>query len=95
MLKRGAAWRALEAHCAALRNVHLRELFAADPRSGERLALEAAGLYLDYSKNRGVAQPARPPPRPAGRQRDRAGRGARRAGSTNALIRRYRCARRK
>jgi glucose-6-phosphate isomerase len=51
-LKQRAAWQALEAHHAKIRGVHLRDLFAADPRRGERLALEAAGLYLDYSKNR-------------------------------------------
>ena len=51
-MKQRAAWQALEAHHAKIRGVHLRELFAADPRRGERLALEAAGLYLDYSKNR-------------------------------------------
>jgi glucose-6-phosphate isomerase len=46
------AWLALEAHRRGLGETHLRELFAADPRRGERLAVEAAGLYLDYSKNR-------------------------------------------
>jgi len=46
------AWRALEAHARALRGTHLRALFAADPGRGERLAAEAAGLYLDYSKQR-------------------------------------------
>ena len=46
------AWQALEAHCRNLRNLHLRQLFAADPGRGERFAAEAAGLYLDYSKNR-------------------------------------------
>jgi len=46
------AWKALERHAAQLRGLHLRELFAQDPARGERLALEAAGLYLDYSKNR-------------------------------------------
>ena len=46
------AWKALEAHASALKKMHLRELFAADPRRGERLAVEAAGIYLDYSKNR-------------------------------------------
>jgi len=51
-LKSRAAWQALEAHYAKVRGVHLRELFGADPRRGERLAVEAAGLYLDYSKNR-------------------------------------------
>jgi glucose-6-phosphate isomerase len=51
-LKSRPAWRALEAHYAEMRGVHLRELFATDPGRGERLGLEAAGLYLDYSKNR-------------------------------------------
>jgi glucose-6-phosphate isomerase len=46
------AWKALEVHCAAIRNLHLRQLFAEDPRRGERLNAEAAGIYLDYSKNR-------------------------------------------
>ena len=46
------AWRALVAHPAAVGATHLRDLFAADPGRGERLALEAAGIYLDYSKNR-------------------------------------------
>jgi glucose-6-phosphate isomerase len=45
-------WQALEAHFDAVRDVHLRDLFADDPERGERLALEAEGLYLDYSKNR-------------------------------------------
>ena len=45
------AWRALEAHVEQMRDVHLRSLFAADPSRGERFAVEAAGLYLDYSKN--------------------------------------------
>jgi len=46
------AWRALAAHNAGMRDVHLRQLFADDPRRGERLTAEAAGLFLDYSKNR-------------------------------------------
>jgi glucose-6-phosphate isomerase len=46
------AWRALSEHFEHVKNVHLRELFAADPRRGERLAVEAVGLYLDYSKHR-------------------------------------------
>ena len=46
------AWKALETHHRAVRDVHLRKLFADDPKRGERMALEAAGLYLDYSKNR-------------------------------------------
>jgi glucose-6-phosphate isomerase len=45
-------WAALRAHAAAMKRRHLRELFAADPSRGERLAAEAAGLYLDYSKQR-------------------------------------------
>lgn len=46
------AWKALEAHHQAIRNLHLRQLFADDSRRGERFTLEAAGIYLDYSKNR-------------------------------------------
>ena len=46
------AWKALQAHCAAIRDLHLRQLFADDPGRGERLTAEAAGIYLDYSKNR-------------------------------------------
>ena len=45
-------WKALAAHYEAVRHVHLRDLFAKDPSRGERLTAEAAGLYLDYSKNR-------------------------------------------
>jgi glucose-6-phosphate isomerase len=50
------AWNALRAHYATIATRHLRELFAADPTRGERLALEAAGIYLDYSKNRLTAE---------------------------------------
>ncbi len=46
------AWRALERHRDALRGAHLRTLFADDPRRAERFSCEAAGIYLDYSKNR-------------------------------------------
>jgi glucose-6-phosphate isomerase len=46
------AWKALEAHCAAVGATHLRTLFADDPDRGERLRSEAAGLYVDYSKQR-------------------------------------------
>jgi glucose-6-phosphate isomerase len=46
------AWKALEAQHQKIRPLHLRELFAADPKRGERMTAEAAGLYLDYSKNR-------------------------------------------
>src|SRR6266699_3641327 len=45
-------WRALTEHRGQIERRHLRELFAADPSRGERLVAEAAGLYLDYSKNR-------------------------------------------
>jgi glucose-6-phosphate isomerase len=45
-------WKALEAHHAELRDVHLRDLFASDPGRGERLAVEAVGLYADFSKHR-------------------------------------------
>jgi glucose-6-phosphate isomerase len=46
------AWKALAAHQRELRSLHLRALFADDPGRAERFSLEAAGLYLDYSKNR-------------------------------------------
>ncbi len=46
------AWQALASHAAQMRDVHLRTLFADDPTRGERLIAEAAGLFLDYSKNR-------------------------------------------
>src|SRR5271157_3068247 len=45
-------WKALKSHYEAVRDEHLRKLFAEDPKRGERLAIEAAGLFLDYSKNR-------------------------------------------
>ena len=45
-------WNELEAHQREIAGLHLRELFARDPGRGERLVLEAAGIYLDYSKNR-------------------------------------------
>jgi glucose-6-phosphate isomerase len=46
------AWKALSAHFQKVDRLHLREFFAQDPKRGERLTAEAAGLYLDYSKNR-------------------------------------------
>ena len=46
------AWRALVDHHALISEMHLRDLFAADPGRGERLTVEALGLCLDYSKNR-------------------------------------------
>ena len=45
-------WRALDAHFAEQRDVQLRDLFASDPARGERLTVDANGVYLDYSKNR-------------------------------------------
>jgi glucose-6-phosphate isomerase len=51
-LRERPAWKALVSHHEAIRDVHLRELFAQDPQRGERLTVEGAGLYLDYSKNR-------------------------------------------
>src|SRR5258707_1206231 len=53
------AWQALAAHHAQVRDVHLRQLFAADPRRGDRLAAEGAGLYFDYSKHRVTADTLR------------------------------------
>src|ERR1700745_346925 len=47
-----AAWNALVAHYQNVRELHLRKLFADDPTRGERMTIEAVGLYLDYSKNR-------------------------------------------
>jgi glucose-6-phosphate isomerase len=50
--KKPAAWKALAAHYKTISKLHLRELFANDPGRGERMTVEAVGLYLDYSKNR-------------------------------------------
>jgi len=47
-----SAWKALTAHYKVASKLHLRQLFADDPKRGQRMALDAAGLYLDYSKNR-------------------------------------------
>ena len=52
MISRREAWAALRRHHEQIRDVHLRTLFAEGRQRGERLSLEAAGLYLDYSKNR-------------------------------------------
>ncbi|HEX2887578.1 MAG TPA: glucose-6-phosphate isomerase [Vineibacter terrae] len=46
------AWMALEKHYRQIKDLHLRQLFAEDGNRGERLAVQAAGFYLDYSKNR-------------------------------------------
>jgi glucose-6-phosphate isomerase len=49
---RHSAWRALKDHHVTMERVHLNDLFKADPQRGERLTAEAAGVFLDYSKNR-------------------------------------------
>jgi glucose-6-phosphate isomerase len=58
-LRERPSWKALEQHHAEIGGVHLRELFAGDPGRGERLSARAAGLYLDYSKNRVTDQTLR------------------------------------
>lgn len=47
-----SAWKSLKTHFDEIRNVRLRDLFADDPKRGERLTVEASGIFLDYSKNR-------------------------------------------
>jgi len=47
-----SAWKALASHYKTISKLHLRQLFADDPKRGQRMAVEASGLYLDYSKNR-------------------------------------------
>src|ERR1700678_2484768 len=51
-LTKRKAWKALTAHYKKISKIHLRRLFADDPERGERLTLEAAGIFLDYSKHR-------------------------------------------
>ncbi len=51
-LTKRAAWKKLQAHYKEIGEVHLRSLFADDPARGERMTLDAAGIFLDYSKNR-------------------------------------------
>ena len=51
-LRERKAWQALQRHYDEIAGRHLRDLFAEDPGRGERLTAEAAGIYLDYSKNR-------------------------------------------
>src|ERR1022692_150639 len=51
-LRERPSWKALEQHYTEICGRQMRELFADDPGRGERLTAEAAGLYLDYSKNR-------------------------------------------
>ena len=51
-LAKRKAWQALQNHYEKVRGLHLRKLFADDPKRGERMTAEAAGIFLDYSKNR-------------------------------------------
>jgi glucose-6-phosphate isomerase len=51
-LTKRKSWKALQSHYKNVRELHLRDLFAGDPNRGERMATEAVGLFLDYSKNR-------------------------------------------
>jgi glucose-6-phosphate isomerase len=51
-LMKRKVWKALQAHYKAIRKLYIRDLFANDPKRGERMTAEAAGLFLDYSKNR-------------------------------------------
>ncbi len=46
------AWKALQGHYEKVKDLHLKELFASDPKRGERLTAEAVGIFLDYSKHR-------------------------------------------
>ena len=50
------AWQALEKHSAAIRDVHMRDLFSKDPGRAAQFSVEAEGLFLDYSKNRITAE---------------------------------------
>jgi glucose-6-phosphate isomerase len=51
-LTKRKSWKALQVHHENVRGLHLRNLFAQDPKRGERMTAEAAGIFLDYSKNR-------------------------------------------
>jgi glucose-6-phosphate isomerase len=51
-LTQRAAWKALETHHEKIKNTPLRSLFSDDPQRADRFTIEAAGLFLDYSKNR-------------------------------------------
>jgi len=52
LLTKRPAWKALAAHQKKIKGLHLRQMFAADPKRGERMTAEAVGFFLDYSKNR-------------------------------------------
>jgi glucose-6-phosphate isomerase len=58
-LTRRPEWQALRQHFAEIGSLQLRDLFAADPARGERFSAEAAGLYLDYSRQRITAETPR------------------------------------
>ncbi len=51
-LTQSSAWHALHQHFAQIRDVHLRDLFAIDPGRGERMVIDALGIYFDYAKHR-------------------------------------------
>jgi glucose-6-phosphate isomerase len=51
-LVKRSAWKALASHCKTIKTAHLRKLFTADPKRGQHMTAQAAGLFLDYSKNR-------------------------------------------
>jgi glucose-6-phosphate isomerase len=51
-LTKRKAWKKLLTHYKKIHQMHLRDLFAGDPERGERMTAEAAGIFLDYSKNR-------------------------------------------
>jgi len=55
-LSQAKAWKDLAGHYERIRDLHLRDLFAGDPQRAERMSMEAAGIYLDYSKNRVTAE---------------------------------------
>ncbi len=58
-LRNRPAFKALEEHCAKLRTLHLRQLFAEDPERSQRFSVRALGLYFDYSKNRITSETTR------------------------------------
>src|SRR3978361_1662547 len=55
-LRQRPAWALLETHYQAIGDLNMRQLFAEDAGRGEKLTVEAAGVYLDYSKNRVTAE---------------------------------------
>jgi len=51
-LTQKSIWKSLKSHYENMKNLHLRKLFADDPRRGECMAVDALGIYFDYSKHR-------------------------------------------